>query len=325
MLALITSLHAGGEGWTSDFEAAKAQAHKEGKDLLIDFTGSDWCGWCIKLNKEVFVHDAFKNGVKDKFELVELDFPRDKSKIEAATLEQNKELGKKYGVRGYPTILLTDAKGRPYAKTGYRKGGAEAYVKHLDLFQATRIKRDESFAAAQGAEGFEKAKALVAALKSLNIAESQVAEFYGDVVEQIKAADPEDASGYLKGIEQKKRMADFGNKLNEFARKKDMEGALKFVDDSMAAEDLDPEMTQRMLMTKAMIYTQMKNFEESLAHIDKALAANPDSENKAGIERMRKQVISLKDKEEAEKAKAGAEKAQDAADQPKEPIRARDK
>ena len=47
-LALTPALHAGGEGWTSDFEAAKAQAAKEGKDLLIDFTGSDWCGWCIK-------------------------------------------------------------------------------------------------------------------------------------------------------------------------------------------------------------------------------------------------------------------------------------
>ena len=185
VLSLITTLHAGGEGWTSDFKAAKAQAAKEGKDLLIDFTGSDWCGWCIKLNKEVFKHDAFKNGVKDKFVLVELDFPRDKSKLDEATQAQNKELGEKYGVRGYPTILLTDAEGRPYAKTGYRRGGPEAYVTHLDEFQASRIKRDESFAAAAKLEGVEKAKALVAALKELSISDTQVAEFYAGTVEQI--------------------------------------------------------------------------------------------------------------------------------------------
>jgi len=351
-LALITSLHAGGEGWTSDFTAAKAQASKEGKDLLIDFTGSDWCGWCIKLNKEVFVHDAFKEGVKDKFVLVELDFPRDKTKIDAATLEQNKELGKTYGVRGYPTILLTDNQGRPYAKTGYRRGGPEAYVTHLDELQATRIKRDEGFAAAAKVEGVEKAKALVAALQALNIPESQVGEFYGEVIEQIKAADPEDAAGYLKGIEQKKRMAEFGKKVNELAQNKDMEGALKLVDDTMAAETFDAEMTQRMFMTKAMIYARMSRFDDSIAHMDKALAANPQGENNEGIKGMRQQIETAKQKataaEEAKKKAADevkpeaaeAPKAEaahppkaeaahppkaEAAEAPKEPIRARDK
>ena len=63
-LGLGTAL-AGGEGWTSNFDEASKQAAGEKKDLLIDFTGSDWCGWCIKLNEEVFQHDAFKDGVTD--------------------------------------------------------------------------------------------------------------------------------------------------------------------------------------------------------------------------------------------------------------------
>ena len=100
---------AGGEGWTSDFAAAKAQAAKEGKDLLIDFTGSDWCGWCIKLNNEVFQHDPFKKGVADKFVLVELDYPRDKSKLDEKTIKQNDELKSTYEPQGFPTILLTNA------------------------------------------------------------------------------------------------------------------------------------------------------------------------------------------------------------------------
>ena len=84
-LSLGTAL-AGGEGWTHDFEAAKKQAADENKDLLIDFIGSDWCGWCIKLNEEVFSHDEFKTGVKDKYVLVELDYPKDTSKLSACKL-----------------------------------------------------------------------------------------------------------------------------------------------------------------------------------------------------------------------------------------------
>jgi thioredoxin-related protein len=79
---LVSSLSsfAGGEGWMHDIEAAKKKAAAENKDLFIDFTGSDWCGWCIKLNEEVFQHDPFKKGIADDFILVELDYPRDKSK-----------------------------------------------------------------------------------------------------------------------------------------------------------------------------------------------------------------------------------------------------
>ena len=66
----ICPLWASGDGWMTDFEAAKEKAKKEGKDLLIDFTGSDWCGWCIKLSKEVFEQEAFKKEAPQSFILV---------------------------------------------------------------------------------------------------------------------------------------------------------------------------------------------------------------------------------------------------------------
>ncbi len=334
-LAMTTTLHAGGEGWVTDFEAAKAQAAKEGKDLLIDFTGSDWCGWCIRLKKEVFVHDAFKEGVKDKFVLVELDFPRNKEKIAPETLEQNKELGKKYAVRGYPTILLTDAEGRPYAKTGYRRGGPDPYVAHLDELQAARIKRDEGFAAAKTAEGVEKAKALAAALKSMSITDGQVATFYGAVVEQIKASDPEDASGYLKGLEQAKRIDAFRKKLNGLARKKDMEGAIKLVDATLAEGGFEAQETQNLMMTRAMICSNMKRYDDALESIDKALAANPEGASNDRIKKMREQIAASKAKAEAPKPEApkpapaeeapAVPAAPDIKEGVKEPVRARDK
>ena len=67
------------EGWTDDFDAAKAQAKSEGKLLLVDFSGSDWCGWCKKLDKEVFATPEFLAGVKDDYVLVMVDSPSNKS------------------------------------------------------------------------------------------------------------------------------------------------------------------------------------------------------------------------------------------------------
>lgn len=130
-IALVGSAHAGGDGWMTDFEAAKVKAKADNKHLLLDFTGSDWCGWCIKLNKEVFSKDAFKEYASVELVLVELDFPRDPSKLPEGVAEQNEALAKKYNVEGFPTILILSPEGKLIKKTGYQRGGAEAYVEHI--------------------------------------------------------------------------------------------------------------------------------------------------------------------------------------------------
>lgn len=116
--------------WEDNFETAKATAAKEKKPILIDFTGSDWCGWCIKLDKEVFSKKEFKDYAKDNLVLFTADFPHDKSQSKKLK-EQNEELSKKYGVTGFPTIVLIDAEGKKLAETGYQEGGPEKYVEHL--------------------------------------------------------------------------------------------------------------------------------------------------------------------------------------------------
>lgn len=128
MLASIAM--AAGEGWGTDFEAAKKQAAEQKKPILVDFSGSDWCGWCIKLEKEVLSQDAFKAYAKDNLVLFLADFPR-KSKLPEATTKQNEALMDKYGVKGFPTVLLLDAKGELLGQTGYQPGGPEKYIEHL--------------------------------------------------------------------------------------------------------------------------------------------------------------------------------------------------
>lgn len=116
--------------WLTDYKAAQEAAAKKNLPILADFSGSDWCGWCIKLDKEVFSKKEFDAYAKDNFVLFLADFPARK-KQSPAEKKQNDALAKKYGISGFPTVLLIDAKGKVLARTGYRRGGAAAYVKHL--------------------------------------------------------------------------------------------------------------------------------------------------------------------------------------------------
>lgn len=117
--------------WLTDYEAALKQAKAENKRVLLDFTGSDWCGWCIKLKKEVFNTPEFETYAKNNLVLVELDFPQSKPQT-AAVKKQNAELAAKFGIRGYPTIIIVDGDGKPLGKLGYMPGGPRKFIEALD-------------------------------------------------------------------------------------------------------------------------------------------------------------------------------------------------
>jgi thioredoxin-related protein len=116
--------------WETDFDAAKQRAKDEDKPMLLDFTGSDWCGWCIRLKKEVFDTKEFKEFAKDNLVLVEVDFPQ-QEKLPSKVKKQNDKLAEEYKVGGYPTIVLLNSKGREVARTGYKEGGPAKYIEHL--------------------------------------------------------------------------------------------------------------------------------------------------------------------------------------------------
>lgn len=308
ILALHGAAFAGGEGWSHDFEAAKKQAASEKKDLLMDFTGSDWCGWCIKLNDEVFKHEPFKAGVKDTFVLVELDYPKDKSKLSEETQKQNDELRDKYAIQGYPTILLCDSEGLPYAATGYQKGGPEKYVSHLNELRGNKAKRDEAFAKAGKSEGVEKAKALLAGLDAMGLDEGLVTNFYGKIAGEIKEADPKDETGFKKKEETKARFTAFQTQLQEAAQGGDMDAALALVDKTLKEGGFGKEETLQIMMTRAMIFAQQKKFDDAIKAVDEAKAYAPDSPMMGGIDQFRARLEQEKNKPAGEKDKEGGEK-----------------
>jgi len=131
LAASATMTFAGGEGWLSDWEAAKARAKAENKPILINLIGSDWCGWCIKIEKDVFSQAAFKDYATANLVLMEVDFPRQKQ-LPAALRKQNAALKKSYLNGGYPTVYLLDAEGKKLSDDlGELEGGVDAYVATL--------------------------------------------------------------------------------------------------------------------------------------------------------------------------------------------------
>lgn len=307
------SLLAGGEGWTHDFEAAKATAQKEKKDLLLDFTGSDWCGWCIRLNEEVFSKDAFKNVVPNDFVLVELDYPKDESKLKPETKAQNAKLSEQFAIQGYPTIILADASGRPYAKTGYQEGGPENYVAHLASLREARTARDTAFAQAATAEGLEKAKKLHEGLAKIDPELQSV--FYKDEIETIIKSDTADTLGYAKKQKTATEAKAFEGKLEELKPKivealeaKDHATADKIIDGLIADNKYEGEMKQRALTLKLQFAGMRSDHAAAMKILDEILAVDAGTELAKELAQIRPRIQAAIDEAKSGGAKPGEAK-----------------
>lgn len=136
-LALAMSLSAVAKtstpvGWTDDYDAALKRAAAEKKLVLADFSGSDWCGWCKRLDKEVFDTEEFRKSATNAYVLLMVDSPQDEKLLSAQAKKRNPELVEKYGVHGFPTVLVLDAKGEVVFRSGYEKGGPKKYLRMLE-------------------------------------------------------------------------------------------------------------------------------------------------------------------------------------------------
>lgn len=120
--------------WHDNVDEALKIAQKENKTVLLNFTGSDWCIWCKRLNDEVFSKDEFSEYADKNLVLVKIDFPREKEQT-AETKFYNQQLAAQYKIEGYPTIVLLRKDGSELGVTGYLEGGAANYVQHLKSFR----------------------------------------------------------------------------------------------------------------------------------------------------------------------------------------------
>ena len=121
-------------GWTDDYTKAVAQAKAENKAILLDFTGSDWCGWCMKMKQETLDTPQFTAYAQKNLVLVTVDFPHKTPQTPAVKL-QNEKLNARYQADGFPTYVLIDKFGRELGRqSGYLAGGPTAFIAKLGKF-----------------------------------------------------------------------------------------------------------------------------------------------------------------------------------------------
>jgi len=117
--------------WLNNFEVAIAQSKELNRPILINFTGSDWCIWCHRLESEVFEQSEFVEYASKNLILFMADFPK-KNELSDDIKKQNTGLLQKYDIKGFPTILLVDSNQKIIGTTGYREIGVKEYIKHLN-------------------------------------------------------------------------------------------------------------------------------------------------------------------------------------------------
>lgn len=124
------------QDWQTDLSTAKEIAKKEKKPIVLVFQGSDWCGPCIKLDREVWSTDEFKKYSKDHFVMLKADFPkRSKNALSKEQQERNNALAEKYNKNGYfPFVVVLNEKGEVKGSTGYQKMEAVQFEKLLSSF-----------------------------------------------------------------------------------------------------------------------------------------------------------------------------------------------
>ncbi|MBM4005412.1 MAG: hypothetical protein FJ295_19320 [Planctomycetes bacterium] len=296
--------------WLVDFKAAKEQAAKEGKDILMEFTGSDWCPPCIALNEKVLSKDVFRDKMPEKYVLLKLDSPRDKSKQSAEEQEQYKQLAAEYKITGVPTIVLVDAKGRPFSKSvGYSGAEADEYVDDMLEKVELRTKRDEQFAKAENATGADKAKLLNEAVESFE--GDLVVATYRDVVDQIVALDADNGLGLKEKYEGLIRSSEFKASLRELQQTPpngDLNKIVEKIDELIHEKAPTGESLQEALFFKGQVLYGISKPKAKEALLAAAKAA-PNSQ-------MGKQIPLIIERAFADEEKDDAESKDDAEEKP---------
>lgn len=125
------------QDWQTNFEEAKKMATEQDKNIIIVFSGSDWCAPCIKLDKNIWQSEAFKEEAKAEWILVKANFPRKKAnELSKEQTEHNRKLAEKYNVEGsFPLVVVLDKNEKVLGKMGFKNVSPEEYIKMIHALE----------------------------------------------------------------------------------------------------------------------------------------------------------------------------------------------
>lgn len=296
--------NATGEGWITNMTRARRVAAAEKKDILINITGTDWCGYCIKLEEKVFSHDLFIQQAPKHFVLVEMDFPHGEEKKagqSAKLKKQNSDWKKKLKVSGYPTIFLLDHRGKPYArKIGYLRETPEKYLQILESLRNIRIERDKYFILARRTKDISQTAELLD--KSLSCMETEIiVNHYSDLVKKMIELASGDDQGLKTKYQNLSKIVDLKKQIKSAKRKADLTVLKILVDKQLKLVGGKGRDGQEALFELGYAL-RTSDPESAIKTFKDALAADPGGVLTERIESLiRKSYAQLKNKTQARK------------------------
>lgn len=213
-----------GTEWMTDLEAARTRAAAENKAVLVNFTGSDWCGYCIRMKRDVLDKQEFLDYTKDKFVLLEVDIPRHK-KLDRAELERRRNVCRQYGVVGFPTMVTLSATGEMLGGWGGAQRDVASVIPLLEL----ALERQKKLTAARQLQGVERARVLMEVYQDFPKGFKMAAEA---LRKEIQECDPEDTMGLKEQAAADAQMNELMSNLN--ACRRDYQRQTEIFDDFIA-------------------------------------------------------------------------------------------
>lgn len=291
------------EGWLTDMDAAKKEAAGQKKDLMIEFTGSDWCPPCMQLRANVFSKPDFQKDAQKNFVLVELDYPRGKEQSKEMKAANDK-LARQYGVQGFPTIVFADASGKPFG--GFVGGRSKDDVMKA-MQEALKNKEALKAAEANAAKATTDEAKVAALMEVLKLAPQEyVDNFYGDVKAEIKKLDKDDKSGLkaadAKADQLKKEQKDVQDYLaGKLTDKTTPAEALQVVKGYPDRDKLLPETQQDLLMMEFGTYLNSTgDVDGAVLILDKVAELMPGTEAGQRAPRIKAGILANKDQIKAQ-------------------------
>lgn len=282
--------------YSTDYEAAKLEAAKADKDIFLVVTASDWSEVSATLIREDLSQNNFKTAIGESFVLVHFEFL--KGELSGMTPEikaQNQGILDKFDVDSYPSVLLCDALGRPYAMSGYLMDRETSYIEHILDLRKIRMERDKNFEIAAETEGLSRAGVLISALESMSLKPEIIFQCYPDELQQIKESDPSDTLGYVRKLSVQKKISELQKNLKALAGEGRIPEILILVKQALEIEGLSAEQRQDLLSTRALMYVQQDRFVEGLQVIQEAINLNPNSESAELLDDFKSEILKTRE------------------------------
>lgn len=243
--------------WMTDLPAAQQKAGQEGKAVFVNFTGSDWCGWCVRMHKAVYSTQRFENFISDKFVPMEVDIPN-RNDFDAQLRVRNEQLCVRYNVQGFPTALILSPQGDVIG--GFN--GAIMDQNKVETVLTAALANLKKLNEAEKLDGSEKAKAMFAVYSSL---EPRLRDCAHELAAKIAELDTANETGIKRMLAAKAQQQQVMEKLSKLQGDNAAQQAIAIIDEALAGDF--PENRNNLLNLKAQILTEMATTKEDILKI----------------------------------------------------------